>query len=466
LTQAIFAQALDQVSPAAARARLLSSSSRATSAAARETARAPGAMQMPLAKAVPTESASEGEPEAVAAPWPRSRCRLPAVSALAVLLVVAVCAVAGGGSGGPIPVRGRPADVISMPDWGKEARLAPWTTSIVEGAEQGVALVCGQAMKPDGTPSQVLVSRAKGAKKLLDDGKVVALMVSGGDPAGVGKTEAFAMRQVLMDEGIPEDKIILESQAFTTAENFWFAMRWIPPGTGKFYIVTSEFHAPRAWWTANAVFNHFYKMLEDEFKDDERWTSTTKKYPRLEVIVEAIPNFCGTDPSTADDVTLGVDVSRRSLAFRAMREMDIIQRKPANMYGAIPKEGQLNMNAVWFAMIDVNKDEETARNWDTAIAQQMNVVTAVCVCKGSMEGDGPEIEEYPLALPISSDFPAGKTVDDWEAVKNECNAGNDPLDPGKEMSEKDKEEIELELSDDYDTMDAAGAGAATTTGKP
>ncbi|CAK0792055.1 unnamed protein product, partial [Prorocentrum cordatum] len=147
---------------------------------------------MPLAYAVPTDSATEDKPEAVAAPWPRSRCRLPAVSALAVLPVVAVCAVAVGGSGGPIPVRGRSAEVISMPDWGKEARLAPWTSPIVEGAEQGVALVCGQATKPDGTPSR-----------------------------------ALAMRQVLMDEGIPEDNTILESQAFTTAENFWFAMRWI-----------------------------------------------------------------------------------------------------------------------------------------------------------------------------------------------------------------------------------------------
>jgi hypothetical protein len=307
----------------------------------------------------------------------------------------------------------------------------------------------------------VLVSRAKGAKKLLDKGKVVALMVSGGDPAGVGMTEAFAMRKVLVDEGIPEDKVILESQAFTTAENFWFAMRWIPPGTGKFYIVTSEFHAPRAYWTANAVFNHFYKMLEDEFKDDDRWKSKTKRYPRLEVVSETIPNHCGTDPSTADDVSEKVDVSRRSLSFRATREMDIIQRKPGNMYGAIPVEGQMNMNAVWFAMVDTEKDPETKKNYDKAIAQLMNVVKAVCVCKGSMEGEGPEADEYPLALPISSKLPKGKTVDDWEEVKNECNA-DDRLDPEKEagLSEKEKQEVELELSDDYDMVSAEqGPGA-------
>ncbi|CAK0792054.1 unnamed protein product [Prorocentrum cordatum] len=90
----------------------------------------------------------------------------------------------------------------------------------------------------------------------------------------------------------------------------------------------------------------------------------------------------------------------------------------------------------------------------------MNVVAAVCVCKGSMEGDGPEMEEYPLALPISSDFPAGKTVDDWEAARKECNPDFDMVDFGKNLSGKEKEEVELELSDHYDRMEAADAGDA------
>lgn len=46
--------------------------------------------------------------------------------------------------------------------------------------------------------------------------------------------------------GVPADAIILESQATTTAENAWFTLRWIPKGTGKVFIITSDFHIARA----------------------------------------------------------------------------------------------------------------------------------------------------------------------------------------------------------------------------
>merc|ERR1740121_3615568 len=59
-------------------------------------------------------------------------------------------------------------------------------TSIEEGSPQGVALVFGQSLKPDGTASHLL----------LDRGKVDKVIVSGGDPAGVGHTEAYEFAQV------------------------------------------------------------------------------------------------------------------------------------------------------------------------------------------------------------------------------------------------------------------------------
>ena len=42
------------------------------------------------------------------------------------------------------------------------------------------------------------------AKDLLKDGKVSRIIVTGGDPAGVGRTEAFEMRKVLVNAGIPQ----------------------------------------------------------------------------------------------------------------------------------------------------------------------------------------------------------------------------------------------------------------------
>eukprot|EP00438_Fugacium_kawagutii_P035984 Skav213298 [mRNA] locus=scaffold2480:542535:543015:- [translate_table: standard] len=72
-------------------------------------------------------------------------------------------------------------------------------SNIQPGSPQGVAVVLGQSLKPDGNPPQVLLDRALKAKELLETGKVSKIIVSGGDPEGVGHTEAFEMATVLMD---------------------------------------------------------------------------------------------------------------------------------------------------------------------------------------------------------------------------------------------------------------------------
>lgn len=58
--------------------------------------------------------------------------------------------------------------------------------------------------------------------------------------------EASLVAQVLMEQGITKESIIQEPEATTTAETLWFSLRWLPEGTGKIYIITSEFNMPRA----------------------------------------------------------------------------------------------------------------------------------------------------------------------------------------------------------------------------
>merc|ERR1711920_1187453 len=112
--------------------------------------------------------------------------------------------------------------------------------------------------------------------------------------------------------------IIQESQSTTTAENAWFALRWIPPGTGKIYIVTSDFHIARATFIFQETFNYFYKMVEDRYKDDPRWNSTTRMYPRLTLIQAPTQSFCGSDASLSTDDDPAADINTKSLSRRAM----------------------------------------------------------------------------------------------------------------------------------------------------
>ncbi|CAK0838507.1 unnamed protein product [Prorocentrum cordatum] len=351
------------------------------------------------------------------------RGRLAVLAVLSVALVAGVASVAArrGAAPPPGPERAALGATVGLLDWGHMAKVPPWLSSIEEGAEKAVAIVLGQSLKPDGTASQLLVDRATKAKELLDNGTVEALIVSGGDPKGTGHTEASAMAKVLTDLGIPKEKIILESQAFTTAENAWFALRWIPKGTGQFYIVTSEFHMPRARYTIDAVFSHFYRMVEETYKDDPSWKDKARRYPRLTIREVPTASFCGNSSSNLDgNLTDGWtpikgDVSDLSLARRAADEFWYIgsKRVDDDLFGR--SEQQM----LWPVQIDVTQDPDNTANFNSALAAAMNVHRALCVCTSPPEGKGSEVD-YPLRLPASTQFPDGVQADDWERVRSSC----------------------------------------------
>jgi len=281
-------------------------------------------------------------------------------------------------------------------EWELQNKLPPWMTYISEGADQAIAVVLGQSLNPDGSAPQVLLDRVQKAKDLLSQGLVMKVLVSGGDAAGVGHTEAYNMAQLLVDAGVPASSIIQESQATTTGENAWFMLRWIPNGTGKVYIVTSDFHMPRATYIFQEVFNHFYHMLEQQYKDDPDWTSQEKRYPRLEIIQAPVASFCGTNASMSGDDDPEADINTQSLSKRARDELGYLGDGEVvdSLFGE-PRTDQLY---IWPIQIDVSKDPENAGNFKRAMAQAMNTAEALCECIGPPESGQPELP-YPLTLP-------------------------------------------------------------------
>eukprot|EP00435_Cladocopium_sp_Y103_P027985 s1166_g6.t4 len=268
-------------------------------------------------------------------------------------------------------------------DWDAQNRIPPWMSNIQPGSTQGVAVVLGQSLRPDGKPPQVLLDRALKAKDLLREGKVSRIIVTGGDPAGVGRTEAFEMRKVLVNAGIPQEVIIQESQAETTAENAWYALRWIPRGTGHFYIVTSDFHMPRATYIFQEVFNYFYRTYEELFKDDPLWKDPVKRYPRLVLHQAVAQSFCGSNASASKDHDPqaeawlpDVDIDDYSLRKRVLDELGFLGTKEDN-------------NQIWPVQINVSLDPENEVNFRNALAQIMNTAQALCICVGP-----PEVKMY------------------------------------------------------------------------
>lgn len=303
-------------------------------------------------------------------------------------------------------------------DWDAQNRIPPWMSNIQPGSTQGVAVVLGQSLRPDGKPPQVLLDRALKAKDLLKEGKVSRIIVTGGDPAGVGRTEAFEMRKVLVNAGIPQEVIIHESQAETTAENAWYALRWIPKGTGHFYIVTSDFHMPRATYIFQEVFNYFYRTFEEHFKDDPLWKDPVKRYPRLELHQAVAQSFCSGNVSASRDHDPHADIDDFSLRKRVLDELGFLGTKevPHALYGQ-----PLDNNQIWPVQINVDLDPENEVNFRNALAQIMNTAQALCICVGPPEVSSSSIQ-YPLKLPASTEFPAGLGPTTWQQIQKKCNA--------------------------------------------
>lgn len=90
--------------------------------------------------------------------------------------------------------------------------------------------------------------------KFENDGYVV---VSGGCGQDEEISEAEAMKNYLVDKGIPEDKILLEDKSTTTLENLKFSKKTIEKHSGKSVekstvkVVTTDFHALRSSILAN-----------------------------------------------------------------------------------------------------------------------------------------------------------------------------------------------------------------------
>ena len=114
--------------------------------------------------------------------------------------------------------------------------------SSVTGPSQRTGIILGAAVWETG-PSPTLLRRTRHAAKLYHENKIGHLVVCG----GLGKhppTEAAAMAEILLSEGVPSNVITQEKTSATTGENLFNAHSLI--GNAPILIITDWYHAPRA----------------------------------------------------------------------------------------------------------------------------------------------------------------------------------------------------------------------------
>lgn len=113
------------------------------------------------------------------------------------------------------------------------------------------AIVLGLALE-NGKPTDDLISRLDTAQRYLERNPDATLILTGGNADASGRTEADVMRDLLLERGVPEDRMLPEDRAETTKENFKNIAGMIDPHT-PVVLITSNYHMDRAVGTAKSA---------------------------------------------------------------------------------------------------------------------------------------------------------------------------------------------------------------------
>ena len=119
------------------------------------------------------------------------------------------------------------------------------TGSLIKTAGQAdYAIVLGLALE-NGEPAPDLLARLDTARAYLEEYPEARLVLTGGNADASGRTEAAVMRDILTQQGVPEDRLIIEDQAQTTKENF-SNIAGILPLEEPVVMISSNYHMDRA----------------------------------------------------------------------------------------------------------------------------------------------------------------------------------------------------------------------------
>jgi vancomycin permeability regulator SanA len=116
--------------------------------------------------------------------------------------------------------------------------------------EEPVAIVFGAGLSPDGSPSAFLGYRLDVAADLYHRGKVAVILVSG-DNRTVDHDEPNAMRDYLIELGVPSDRIVRDYAGRGTYDTCVRAKEIFSVPSAV--LVTQEYHLSRALAVCNAI---------------------------------------------------------------------------------------------------------------------------------------------------------------------------------------------------------------------
>lgn len=107
-------------------------------------------------------------------------------------------------------------------------------------------VVFGAAVRPDGSPSGTLKRRVDSALLSANNREFAKFLVTGG-AGSHGPAEAEVMKNLLVEAGIPETDVVLESEAHDTLTSVLYCKRILEDGSdiATVTVCSSPYHIPR-----------------------------------------------------------------------------------------------------------------------------------------------------------------------------------------------------------------------------
>jgi vancomycin permeability regulator SanA len=168
-----------------------------------------------------------------------------------------------------------------------------------------VALVLGAQVYDDGTPSAFLAARLDIARRLLDAGKVKAILLSG-DHSRWAYDEPGAMEVYLVARGVPASRIALDYAGFDTYDSCARARRVF--GVRQAIVVTQSFHIDRAvalcrtlGVDATGVGDESVKIYTQQWRRDQIRERGAVVKAVFDVVSGRGPVFLGRHETSIDD---------------------------------------------------------------------------------------------------------------------------------------------------------------------
>ena len=129
-----------------------------------------------------------------------------------------------------------------------------WQASRRDQAQEAGAIVVMGAAQYNGEPSPVYEARLSHARDLYEQGLADRIVVTGGQQEGDQFNEAQAGEMWLIDEGVPESNILLETDGRNSWESLAASARFLADdGIEDVMIVSDPYHSKRLEEIADEV---------------------------------------------------------------------------------------------------------------------------------------------------------------------------------------------------------------------